>query len=117
MATTTKSARREVHYESLDEFRLTPNDWAARRSARWNLDLPQILDHLTKSITASLDGFGFKAPWVAGVHSPLVKNAFLTKPMRAGFRLPRRATAIMPGNDLNVSTALDNLHRARALRK
>jgi hypothetical protein len=116
MATTTTSARREVHYESLDEFRADAERLGSttlRTVGNWTY--PQILDHLAKSITASVDGFGFKAPWVARVFiAPLVKNAFLTKPMRPGFRLPRSATAIMPGSDLNVSTALDNLHRALA---
>lgn len=116
MATTTSTARREVHYTSLDDFRAD-----AERLARTtvhtvgNWTYPQILDHLARSITASVDGYGFKAPWIARVFiAPLVKNSFLTKPMRAGFRLPASAKAILPGDDLSVSAAIEKLRSALA---
>src|SRR5579872_1878916 len=114
MSTTISSARRIVHYESLDDLRVDAERLARKRfHTVGNWTYPQILDHLAKTITASLDGFGFTAPWFARVFiAPLMKNAFLTKTMRAGFRLPPSAKAILPADDLNLPDALDNLHRA-----
>jgi len=113
MSTTISKARREVHYASLDDFRADADRLAKTKiHTVGNWTYPQILDHLTKTIKASLDGFGFKAPWFARVFiAPLVKNSFLTKPMRAGFKLPASAKPIMPESDLNLPTALDNVHK------
>jgi hypothetical protein len=116
MSAITSSARHQIHYTSLDDFRADA-DRMGRALVRTvgNWTYPQILDHLAKSITASLDGFGFKAPWVARVFiAPLMKNSFLTKTMRPGFRLPRSAKGLLPGNDLTVPVSLDNLHTALA---
>jgi hypothetical protein len=111
---TTSTARRVVHYDSLDDFRSDADRLArsdVRTVGKWTH--AQILDHLAKTLTASLDGFGFKAPWFARVFlAPLAKNSFLTKTMRAGFRLPSSAKAILPDNDVTVPQALGKLHKA-----
>ena len=116
MSTMTSPTRREVHYDSLNDFRADA-ERLARTTVRTvgNWTYPQILDHLAKSITASFDGYGFKAPWWARVFiAPVVKNSMLTKTMRPGFRLPRSAAAFLPNNDVTLSTALENLHSALA---
>jgi hypothetical protein len=66
-------------------------------------------------MTASLDGFGFKAPWRARVLiAPLMKNSFLTKTMKPGFKLPKSARALMPESGLSISGAMENLRKALA---
>src|SRR5262249_18765403 len=81
MSTSSLSARRVVHYASLDEFQADAKRLAGmkyRTLGQWTY--PQILDHLSRTIVASIDGFGFQAPWFARkLIAPLVKNSFLTK--------------------------------------
>jgi hypothetical protein len=109
-------ARRVVHYASLDEFQADAERLAAvkyRTLGQWTY--PQILDHLSRTIVASIDGFGFQAPWFARkLIAPLMRNSFLTKPMRAGFRLPARAASILPGSDLSLTAAVEKLRSALA---
>jgi hypothetical protein len=116
MPTTISKARREIHYTSLDDFLSDANRTAKTQfHTVGNWTYPQILDHLARSFTASLDGFGFKAPWFARVFiAPLVKNSFLTKTMRAGFKLPARAKALLPEAELDLTAALDKLRNALA---
>jgi hypothetical protein len=108
------AARRKLHYTSLDDLqsdaeRLAKGEF--RTVGQWSY--PQILDHLARTMTASLDGFGFKAPWWARTFiAPLAKNSFLTKPMRAGFKLPKSATALAPSADVSLSAAMENLRKA-----
>src|SRR5262245_18714328 len=116
MGAANPATRRDVHYSSLDEFQAD-----VERLARGNFhtvgnwSYPQILDHLARSMTSSLDGFGFKAPWWArALIAPLVKNSFLTKPMKPGFRLPARAAALAPAADLSLSAAVEKLRMAIA---
>jgi hypothetical protein len=116
MSTASVSARRVVHYACLEEFQADAERLAGiehRTVGQWSY--PQILDHLSRTIVASIDGFGFQAPWFARkLIAPFVKNSFLTKPMRAGFRLPARAASILPGNDLSLPAAIEKLHSALA---
>ena len=116
MSTAISSARRDVHYKSLDEFRAEVERLAettVRTVGKWTY--PQILDHLAKSMSASLDGYGFKAPWLARVLiAPLVKNSILTKGMRPGLRLPKSGQHLFPSTDIELPTAVENIHKALA---
>jgi hypothetical protein len=112
---TATAARREVHYASLDEFqadveRLTNGKF--RTVGNWSF--PQILDHLAKTMKCSLDGFGFRAPWFIRAAAPFIKNSFLTKPMKAGFRLPKKMSALLPANNLSLPAAFDNVRNVIA---
>jgi len=114
MSTAPANARRVLHYASLDEFQADAECLAKmnhRTVGRWTYS--QILDHLSRTIVASIDGFGFQAPWFARkLIAPFVRNAFLTKPMRAGFKLPARAAAILPGEELSLPAAIEKLQQA-----
>ena len=116
MSTASLSSRRVVHYASLDEFQADAERLTTmkhRTVGQWTY--PQILDHLTRTIVASIDGFGFQAPWVARkLIAPFLKNSFLTKPMQAGFRLPVQAASILPGADLSLPAAIESLQSALA---
>jgi hypothetical protein len=116
MATVASRPRRDVHYESLDDF-LADAERLAKMPTHTigNWTYPQILDHLARTVTASLDGFGFKAPgWARLLIAPFVKNSFLTKTMKPGFKLPKRAMALVPANDLTVPAAMEKLRQALA---
>ncbi len=114
MSTTVTPARRQVRYESLDDFladaeRLSKTP--IHTVGKWSY--PQILDHLARTVTASIDGFGFKAPtWARLLIAPFVKNSFLTKTMKAGFNLPKRASALIPTSELTVPAAIENLRNS-----
>ncbi len=115
MSTTAPTARRELHYATLDEFQADVEHVAAgkyRTVGSWSY--PQILDHLSRTMVCSLEGFGFKAPWIIRtLIAPLVKNSFLTKPMKAGFKLPRKlAAALLPTGDLTLPAALEQIRTA-----
>ncbi|MFG0333616.1 MAG: DUF1569 domain-containing protein [Maioricimonas sp. JB049] len=109
--TAATSMRCPLRFETLDEI---IED--ARRTAagpyhvvgRWSYG--QILDHLACSTKSAFDGFGFQAPWVLrSIVGPLVKRAFLYRPMRAGFRLPASAAALMPAEEATVEESLPRL--------
>lgn len=116
MTATSTPARRTLRYANLDEILADAEQLSKqklRTIGRWTY--PQILEHLAKSVTASIDGYGFQAPWFARVLiAPLVKNSILSKGMRPGFTLPKTAAPIIPGGELSIPAALDNLRKALA---
>jgi len=101
MAVATKSVtgRRTLHFNSIDEMladvdRL--NQGPVTVLGNWSSG--QVLKHLTIVMTASLDGFHHRAPWFVRLIGKVVKKKFLTKPMSAGFNLPKGAASEMvPG--------------------
>ena len=109
--------RREVRYESREEFLADAerlSNIPIHTVGKWTY--PQILDHLARTMTASLDGFGFKAPgWARLLIAPFVKNSFLTKTMKPGFNsnsaTGRRRRSI-PAPDLSLPAAMVNLRKA-----
>lgn len=109
-------ARREIHYTRLDEILADAERLAGmkfRTVGQWTY--PQILDHLTKTFIASVDGFGFKAPWFARVLvAPFMKNSFLTKPAKPGFNLPEVGKGLLPDSEATLPAALDRLKLAMA---
>ncbi len=114
MSTVASRTRREVRYESLKEFLADAerlSNAPIHTVGKWTY--PQILDHLARSMTASIDGFGFNAPaWARFLIMPFVKNSFLTKTRWAGFTLPNSATALAPASDLSIPDAMTNLRKA-----
>lgn len=109
---TIAKTRREVHYASLHEFLSEVERLAnSRICTLGNWTFPQILDHLARTMQCSFEGFGSQAPWlVRKVLAPLVKNSFLTRPMKAGFRLPKRmASALLPSSEATLPAALEKL--------
>ncbi|MBS0260722.1 MAG: DUF1569 domain-containing protein [Planctomycetes bacterium] len=103
--------RRDVYYTSLDDLLADVERLAQTKShttGQWTF--PQILDHLARSFNASLDGFGFRAPWIARVLlAPLLRNSFFTKTMKPGFKLPAGAEALAPDANLSLTEAVQKL--------
>ncbi len=117
MPTIIASNRREVRYESLEAFLADAERVAKTRFhtvGKWTY--PQILEHLATTMHSSFDGFGFKAPWIVRVIlAPFIKNSFLTNPMKAGFKLPRKMAAkLLPDSEISLPQALDNVRVAVA---
>lgn len=108
------SGRRTVSYATLDEFIRDAKAVAAgghRTLGNWSYG--QILGHLGYAMKSSLDGFPFQAPWFARVLiAPLLKNSALTKPLKAGFKLPKNAEADLPPDTITVEEALAECQQA-----
>ncbi|WP_240928152.1 DUF1569 domain-containing protein [Thalassoroseus pseudoceratinae] len=106
-----KSSRRTLHFDSISEIRSEINRLASaniRTIGNWSF--AQILDHLASAMEASFDGFNFKSPWfVRSIAGPMVKKRFLTKPMPAGFKLPKRATQILPDKGVDRTASLSRI--------
>ncbi|MEX0725425.1 MAG: DUF1569 domain-containing protein [Planctomycetaceae bacterium] len=101
--------RRRVAYRSINDIRNDLHPLISQPTftvGQWSFG--QILEHLTKTTNASFDGFGFKAPWWARTFiAPFIKRRFLTKPMPAGFTLPKSAAIITPADRVEISAAVD----------
>ncbi len=108
-----KAARRTLQYATLSDVVRDAERLVSDHVTVGNWSFGQILQHLAKSMNASLDGFGFQAPWFARwLIAPLVKNSLLTKPLKPGFKLPASATAIMPDEQVSVGDGLRQLKAA-----
>jgi Protein of unknown function (DUF1569) len=101
MAVATKSVtgRRTLHFDSIDDMLADVDrldQGPVKAIGNW---VPgQVLKHLTTVMVASLDGFHHTAPWFVRLIGKVVKKKYLTKPMSAGFDLPKDAAAEMiPG--------------------
>ena len=106
------SARRTVRYSTLSEVVQDAEHLIGNHHTVGHWSFGQICQHLAKVMDASIDGFGFTAPWwVRWFIAPIIKNSFFTKPMKAGFKLPKRASALLPDDSI---TADEGLRKLRA---
>ena len=79
-------------------------------SGQWTA--AQILDHLARAIDCSFDGFGFSFPlWIRMLVRPF-RNGVLVRPMRAGFRMPKRSAVLRPPETATLDTALARFERS-----
>lgn len=90
--------RREVHYDSFDEFLADAEQMAGmdvRTIGNWTYG--QILRHLARSLDVMIEGapFSFPAPlqWFMRI---TMKRKFLTKSLSPGFKLPKKAGKLVP---------------------
>ncbi|MGF1583566.1 MAG: DUF1569 domain-containing protein [Gemmataceae bacterium] len=92
------SDRRSVHYDTFDDLRCDVESLVGgkvRTVGNWSL--AQILDHLTKIMVGSLDGYKSVFPWPMRVVARLLfKKRFLTKGLPPGFKIPSSATDVQP---------------------
>ncbi len=96
------TGRREVRYESFDEVLADAGRLAeSNHRAIGNWTYSQILNHLTYSNNAMIDGLGFSLPAPARwLMSLLMKRRMLTKPLPAGFKIPKGSDALPQDSDL-----------------
>lgn len=116
MPATNPPPRRHIEFRELSDILADARGLAARPCvAVGNWTFAQNLEHVAAAIDMGFDGTDFKAPWWARVLvAPLVKNWVLTRPMRSGFRLPRRAAALLPDPQVTLEAALAHLESAVA---
>jgi len=106
--------RRTVHYNSLDEFLADAERLASQPTQTvGNWSFAEILWHLTQTINYSFDGFPTQAPWlVRKLVAPFLKNTFLNKKMKSGFKLPKSAGYLIPPSSTDVTQSLSDLKTA-----
>lgn len=93
------TGRRTIRYANYDEL-LADAEGCATGNVRClgNWSAGQIFEHLARTMTMSLDGVDFQAPWLMRfVARNFMKNSILNKPMPPGFNLPGKAAeALLP---------------------
>ncbi|MBM4075790.1 MAG: DUF1569 domain-containing protein [Planctomycetes bacterium] len=104
------SGRRELKFRSLDEAwkdaeHLCEN--TIKTLGNWTL--PQIIDHLARSIRNNFEGPPLKAPWfVRYLIGPMMKNGMLNVRMPSGFQLPANMKHFLPGDNPVLPTVLND---------
>src|SRR5262245_55146837 len=97
------AGRRELRFSSYQEVLDDVHRLAAgptRQLGNWSLG--QICSHLAKAMDFAIDGPPFRANWFFRRIGPFLKKGMLRGPMRAGFTLPKNASALLPDD---VATA------------
>ncbi len=107
------SARRTVRYSTLSEVVQDAEHLVGNHHTVGKWSFGQICQHLAKSMNASIDGFGFQAPWwVRWLIAPAIKNSILLKPMKPGFKMPKAAAALLPDDSVTADEGLRQLKGA-----
>jgi hypothetical protein len=92
------AGRRQLKFNSLDDILADVdrmNQGKVRSLGNWSPG--QVLKHCTIVMNGCLDGIDVKAPWVMRIFAALcLRNRFVTRPMSAGFKLPKSAAALLP---------------------
>jgi hypothetical protein len=102
--------RRPVHYTSYADL-LADAEHLAETNVKTlgNWSLGQILKHVAQATDSSIDGSGFVLPAPARwIFTLLMKRRFLTQPIPAGFKAPKR----FQPEDTSVEEGLDLLRNA-----
>ena len=107
------STRRTVRYSTLSDVVQDAEHLIGNHHTVGNWSFGQNCQHLAKAMIASIDGFGFKAPWWARWFiAPIVKNSILIKPMKPGFKLPKSGAALLPDDHVTAEEGLRQLKAA-----
>ncbi len=107
------SARRTVRYSTLSEVVQDAEHLLGNHHTVGKWSFGQNCQHLAKTMNASIDGFGFQAPWwVRWLVVPVIKNSILIKPMKAGFNLPKKAKSLLPDDSITAEEGLRQLKAA-----
>jgi hypothetical protein len=78
-----------------------------------NWSLGQILEHLAIANVKSIDGFGFTASWpVRLIAGTFLKKRLLTRGLKPGFRLSRKASRILVPDQADAKTSLERLRNS-----
>lgn len=107
------SARRTVRYSTFSDVVQDAEHLLGNHHTVGNWSFGQICQHLARTMEAMIDGFGFMAPWWARWFiAPFVKNSFLIKPMKPGFKVPKAGAALLPNDSVTAEEGLRQLKAA-----
>ncbi len=105
--------RRRVHYDTYDDALADAEQLASgevRTLGNWSYG--QILRHLAMAVDTMIDGAPFRIPKpVQFMMRLLMKKRMLRETLSPGFRLPKRASALVPP-DTSVEEGLQMLRTA-----
>ncbi len=119
MATTTKvdtkkvTGRRQLHFDTVEEILTDAEQMAAANpTTLGNWSQGQIYRHQGETMNQSIDGLDISPPWYIKIVGRLIKRRFLTKPMPAGFKLPKSTKLLPP--EIGLEDGLQYLRDAVA---
>lgn len=114
MATTEKSRRRQVRYESLDEVLADVEALAeAETETTGDWTFPQILKHLAISMDFARETHVVTFPFYVRIVGWFMRNRWLSQGLPSGFQLPEKAAdRLVPPQDTQLSEALEHFRRA-----
>ncbi|NOY40931.1 MAG: DUF1569 domain-containing protein [Planctomycetes bacterium] len=113
--TKTVRNRRQVSYQSYDDLLADAEKLAGgdvEMVGNWTL--AQVFDHLVRSFNASIDGIGFKLPWLMRVvAAPIFKHKMLNVALPSGFKIGKSSKGkFYPHEDVGLEDSLDRLRKA-----
>lgn len=99
----TVKGRRVLSFQTFDDVISDVEQLVAARECRMlgNWPLPVLINHLTMTMNASIDGVASRAPFLIRLIAPLIKKGVVYgKKMSPGIKLPAEATivAFPPGD-------------------
>jgi Protein of unknown function (DUF1569) len=109
------TGRRQLHFNNLDDILADVERLAnsPRIETLGNWSPGEIFTHLAIGLNKSIDGYTGKPPLIVRlVARGLFKRTFLTKPMKAGFKLPSKAMEELTRSPVSVEEGIQNLRRA-----
>lgn len=104
--------RRTLRFARLEDIagdvhELDRGDGDVRASGNWTPG--QIVHHVAKLMEMSIDGFPAPAPLPIRLIGKLLRSSVLTKPMRAGFKIPGVLRDAAPPEDVTWNAAREYL--------
>jgi len=113
MVSTKTADRRELRFGRMSDIERDVDRLDAAASIRntGNWSPGQVVDHLTKFIDWSIDGFPFRAPAVLRVFGPMMRDRVLLRPMKPGFKAPRALSAAMPEANITWDDAVNRFRK------
>jgi hypothetical protein len=91
--------RRQLHFDSLEDIAADVEKLARSKNIQHlgNWSPGQITKHLATTMNCSIDGFPHVLPgFVRSLFRLFLKGRILNKPMSPGFKLPAKASALIP---------------------
>lgn len=108
--------RREVHYDSYDDFLADAERLASSNvQTVGNWTLGQIFGHLAQTLNSSIDGTDMKFPWLVKKIVPLFinKEKMLNETLSPGFKIPKKGEAqFSPDPSVSTEEGLASLRAA-----
>jgi hypothetical protein len=105
-----RKLRFESHQDVLNDVHALCNG-PTRQLGNWSLG--EVCQHLAKTVDMSIDGSQMRFPWVLRMIAPLLRKRFLSRPMRAGFTVPKTGAFLLPSAE-ETAAGLAALEKAVA---